>query len=206
MSLLESLPPELIDNICGCCELRGIKSLRLTCRYLKDIADSYLLDNVQILLAESSIQIAEKIANHPGLSKGPRTLYLGADCLKFLSFSEWNVNRLMKPRIKDVPAALLPLHQQLLDLKFRQRDAQDYGEIKKWPIVSQIDAANGVSVEEMQSRYRDYMSLATEASLLKAPGSLRPRLRHVLQNCRSLEAVVFRIGRYTINSLIIPYS
>ncbi|CZT24434.1 uncharacterized protein RCC_10159 [Ramularia collo-cygni] len=92
---LEALPVELLDLICTFCSLPSIKSLRLTSRTLRNVANDHLLrPEVVAYFHRQSCENVRAIAGHPQIARAVRALCLQADRLEdYPTYEEWNERR-----------------------------------------------------------------------------------------------------------------
>lgn len=77
---LNSLPPEILHEICRLLEGKEVRNFRLSCKLFSMVGSDYLLDEVHLIHKPSSYQRLCKIAEHP-LADQVTALFFEADRL-----------------------------------------------------------------------------------------------------------------------------
>ncbi|KAK0613198.1 hypothetical protein B0T14DRAFT_605780 [Immersiella caudata] len=77
----DTVPREIVDQICESVSAPTLRSLRLVCRRLEAIASSHVFRHVLARASKSSIENFSAIANHPVHSQHVRYLFYTAGCI-----------------------------------------------------------------------------------------------------------------------------
>lgn len=86
---LDSLPSELIRAICDFCDTAEVKCIRLTCHILRNIANGYLISEVELEMTRDSLEACKGIAAHQVFSRTATSLWIDAEITKQMTFRDW---------------------------------------------------------------------------------------------------------------------
>lgn len=85
---LDSLPVELLHQVCQFLNLKELKTFRLSCRLFATIGSDYLLDELHVYYKRDDFERLVEIARHPASAKATSIIFFG-DRLETLTKSKW---------------------------------------------------------------------------------------------------------------------
>jgi hypothetical protein len=188
---LDSLPDELIGIICSFCDTPEIKTLRLTCRALRKVANEHLLTEIVLFMNRDSLGTCKSIAAHPVISKTARKIWIQADRPKEATFDDWNKDRKHRTLMQYVreaadfvypsdgahPGRTKEQEVAQMDAKVKEIEARE--EPKK-PVLSE---------KQLEHHYTEACRLMREAEAILHNGCLFSRLKKLLARCPRIEAI-----------------
>lgn len=99
---LDQLPVEVVSEICENVPETDIPNVRLTSRFLRDVATPFLLDEIHLVFKRSSFDRLLEISQHPVISRSVTSLFYEPDSLdRFRSREDWEDN-IIEPSYLDL--------------------------------------------------------------------------------------------------------
>ncbi|GIZ42709.1 hypothetical protein CKM354_000596800 [Cercospora kikuchii] len=200
MSFVE-LPVELIEMICVRCSLDEIKTLRLTCQSLRNVADDYLFPEIVTVMTRDSMEAARQIAQHPKFCRQPRLLCFQGDTSEPLQFEEWKSKLQSQIEVDaHITKADRKHLQELGEISMRRdRDREIDPDLEaREKALIQLIRANAdaqpkpsYSEAQLQDHYGHYSELAYEGMQIIEDETIQRCMQAVFEKCSNIRAFDF---------------
>ena len=148
---IKRLPAEIVDMVCQLVQQDDIANLRLTSRFLNDVATPYLLKHLEVTFNRSSFDRVLEISKHPIISKHITGLIYEPNSLAAISRGEWEA---YLPACD--PTQTYPLPPFSNSLK-RIREIQRWQRVSKTCAKSKVNPYSKTQLDDAWASYQQHL-------------------------------------------------
>lgn len=185
--MLDTLPVELLHDICSKCDGKGVRSLRGVSRLLKDIADEYMIvtSKFNCILRRTDLEMmAEIVERNPHIAKTIFQLHFKADrLLPARNKEHWDDMR--KLTILDQATNTYELRPDLLLRWGAERDQELRRRVEVNAGIVNRETARYSDVQ-IENAYRWYLGVVEDQQDLMSGNGVRDYMCRIFRACKNV--------------------